>query len=138
MHCDVDIKDSIEHIRQVIEDIQVQRVDHGTNVVENPALVKYLVEHRIGLTSCPISNLWISESDKVELVKQLVADGVLVTINSDDPAYFGGYIGDNFQRVADHDGVDEDFLRTLAANAIEISWAPLAVKQRLREELAAV
>lgn len=138
MHCDVDIKDSIEHIRQVIEDIQVQRVDHGTNVVENPALVKYLVEHRIGLTSCPISNLWISESDKVELVKQLVADGVLVTINSDDPAYFGGYIGDNFQRVADHDGVDEDFLRTLVANAIEISWAPLAVKQRLREELAAV
>ena len=138
MHCDVDIKDSIEHIRQVIEDIQVQRVDHGTNVVENPALVKYLVEHRIGLTSCPISNLWISESDKVELVKQLVADGVLVTINSDDPAYFGGYIGDNFQRVADHDGVDEDFLCTLVANAIEISWAPLAVKQRLREELAAV
>ena len=51
---------------------------------------------------------------------------------------FGGYIGDNFQRVADHDGVDEDFLRTLVANAIEISWAPLAVKQRLREELAAV
>ena len=138
MHCDVDIKDSIEHIRQVIEDIQVQRVDHGTNVVENPSLVKYLVEHRIGLTSCPISNLWISESDKVELVKQLVADGVLVTINSDDPAYFGGYIGDNFQRVADHDGVDEDFLRSLVANAIEISWAPLAVKQRLREELAAV
>ena len=61
-----------------------------------------------------------------------------MTINSDDPAYFGGYIGDNFQHVADHDGVDEDFLRALVANAIEISWAPLAVKQRLREELAAV
>ncbi|MDY5133153.1 adenosine deaminase [Actinotignum urinale] len=135
MHCDVDIKNSIEHIRQVIEDIRVQRIDHGTNIVENPALVDYIVENRIGLTSCPISNTWVSDSSKVDLLKELAGRGVLVTVNSDDPAYFGGYIQDCYQRVADEGDVDEEFLRKLSLNAVDISWAPLAIKNALREEI---
>ena len=141
MHCDVDIENSIEHIRQAVEDIKVSRVDHGTNVLENPALVDYLVEHRLGLTSCPISNTWVAKSgnkSKVDLLQELDSRGVLVTVNSDDPAYFGGYMNDNFQLVADEGGVDEAFLARLTLNAVEISWAPLTLKTRIREEVHAL
>ncbi len=137
MHCDVDIPNSIEHIRQVIEEIGVARIDHGTNIVENPALVDYIVEHGIGLTSCPISNTWVSDGSKVELVKDLVARGVKVCLNSDDPAYFGGYIAENYQRVLDEGGVDHAFLAQLARNAVDISWAPAVVKAQLRAEIGA-
>ncbi|WIK64724.1 adenosine deaminase [Gleimia hominis] len=136
MHCDVDIPGSIEHIRQVLEDIRVDRIDHGTNIVENPELVQYVAKHRIGLTSCPISNTWVSDTSKVELLVELDKQGVLVTVNSDDPAYFGGYIGECFERVAkDSDEVDEAMLTRLAKNAIEVSWAPQRTKNRLREEI---
>lgn len=135
MHCDVDIADSIEHIRQVVEDIGVARIDHGTNVVENPALVQALVAKGIGLTSCPISNTWISEGSKIDVVKDLVGRGVKVCINSDDPAYFGGYIAENLQLVADEGGVDEAFLARLSHNAVDISWAPPGLKAQLRAEI---
>ncbi|EPH00432.1 adenosine deaminase [Propionibacterium sp. oral taxon 192 str. F0372] len=135
MHCDVDIKDSIEHIRQVIEDIQVARIDHGTNVLENPALVEVLADKGIGLTSCPISNTWVSDGSKIELVTELVSKGVKVCINSDDPAYFGGYIAENFQLVADEGKVDNAFLAQLSRNAVDISWAPLDLKAAIRAEI---
>src|SRR5699024_449295 len=96
-HCDVDIDNSIEHIRQAIEEIGVARLDHGTNIVEDPELLDYLIRNEIGLTTCPISNTWVSDGPKVELLKQLFDRGVKITINSDDPAYFGGYIAENFQ-----------------------------------------
>lgn len=136
MHCDVDIPGSIEHIRQVVEEIGVARIDHGTNVAENPALVEELVKRGLGLTSCPISNTWVSDGSKVELVKELVGKGVKVCINSDDPAYFGGYIAENYQRVMDEGAVDEAFLIKLAHNAVDISWAPGAIKETIRSELA--
>lgn len=135
MHCDIDIPGSIDHIETVIHEIGVARIDHGTNIVENPGLVKTIVERGIGLTSCPISNTWVSEGTKVELVKQLVAEGVKVTINSDDPAYFGGYIAENFQRVADEGQVSDEFLAQLAHNAVDISWAPAVLKAELHGEI---
>ncbi|MBK0418051.1 adenosine deaminase [Leucobacter sp. CSA1] len=135
MHCDVDIPGSIEHIRQVIEEIGVARIDHGTNIVENPELLSVIVERGIGLTSCPISNTWVSDGSKVELVKRLAEAGVKITLNSDDPAYFGGYIAENFQRVADEGGVDEAFLAQLSRNAVDISWAPAVLKAQLRAEI---
>lgn len=135
MHCDVDIPGSIEHIRQVIEDIGVARIDHGTNIVENPELLRTIVDRGIGLTSCPISNTWVSDGSKVDLIKRLAGEGVKITLNSDDPAYFGGYLAENFQRVADEGGADEAFLAQLAKNAVDISWAPAAFKVRLRDEI---
>ncbi len=135
MHCDVDIPGSIDHIRQVVDEIGVARIDHGSNVLEDPSLVQYLVDNQIGLTSCPISNTWVSDGSKVELIKELVAKGVKVTVNSDDPAYFGGYIAENFQRVVDEGGVDEDFLIQLSRNAVDISWAPPRLKDQLRAEI---
>lgn len=135
MHCDVDIPGSIDHIRQVVEEIGVARIDHGTNVVEDPALVEYLVDNGIGLTSCPISNTWVSDGSKVSLILDLAGRGVKVTINSDDPAYFGGYIAENYQQVVDEGGVGGDFLAQLALNAVDISWAPLRLKDQLRAEI---
>lgn len=135
MHCDVDIPGSIDNIASVITEIGVARIDHGTNIVENPGLVKVIAERGIGLTSCPISNTWVSDGSKVELVKQLVEQGVKVTLNSDDPAYFGGYIAENFQRVADEGKVSDQFLAQLALNAVDISWAPAVLKAQLRGEI---
>ncbi|MDK7197479.1 adenosine deaminase [Actinotignum sanguinis] len=137
MHCDVDIADSAEHIRQVLEDVRVDRVDHGTNVVEKPELVEYMAEHGIGLTSCPISNTWVSDGSKVGLLTELDKRGVKVTVNSDDPAYFGGYIAENYQRVADEAGVDKETLKRFARNAVDISWAPVSLKERIAAEIAA-
>ena len=135
MHCDVDIPGSIEHIRQVVEDIGVARIDHGTNVIEDPSLVQHLIENNIGLTSCPISNTWVTEDSRAHLAKELAERGVKVTLNSDDPAYFGGYMNENYQRFADDTGADEDLLLALASNAVDISWAPPRLKELLRAEI---
>ena len=135
MHCDVDIPGSIEHIATVIKEIGVARIDHGTNIVEDPELVRLIAERGIGLTSCPISNTWVSDGSKVALIKQLAGEGVKVTVNSDDPAYFGGYIAENYQRVADEGDVSNEFLTQLARNAVDISWAPAVLKAQLRGEI---
>ena len=135
MHCDVDIPGSIDHIRQVIEDIGVERIDHGTNVIEDPELVQYLVDNSIGLTSCPISNTWVAEDSRAHIAKELAERGVKVTLNSDDPAYFRGYMNENYQRFADDTGADNDLLITLANNAVDISWAPPRLKEQLRAEI---
>ncbi|KMY23678.1 adenine deaminase [Actinobaculum suis] len=137
MHCDVDIKNSVNHIRQVIETIGVDRIDHGTNIVEAPELVAEVKKRGIGLTSCPISNTWVSDSSKVELIKQLVADGVEISVHSDDPAYFGGYIAENYQRVADEGELDNAFLANLARNAVRSSWATPMLKQEILAEIDA-
>jgi len=135
MHCDVDIPGSVDHISQAVNEIGVARIDHGTNVIENPELVSELAKRGMGLTCCPISNTWVSDGSKVELIKELAAKGLKVTINSDDPAYFSGYIAENFQLVADEGKVDNDFLASLSLNAVDISWAPASLKERIREEI---
>ena len=134
-HCDVDIPHSIEHIGQAINQIGTARIDHGTNIVEDESLVKYVAKAGIGLTSCPISNSWISEGGKVAEIKQLVGQGVRVSINSDDPAYFGGYIGENFQYLLEA-GVDKQFLIERCKDAVAMSWASPTLKRQLLQEIA--
>ena len=131
MHCDVDQQDSTEHIRQCIETIGVDRIDHGINVVEDDGLCAKLEHTGIGLTCCPISNRYVTGSLKGPEIKLLLDRGIRVTINSDDPAYFPGYVGDNL--LAFHDAVDltATDVVTLQRNAIEIAWLPLATKHEL-------
>ncbi|WP_028937265.1 adenosine deaminase [Pseudonocardia spinosispora] len=138
MHCDVDQQGSVEHIGQCLHDIQVNRIDHGTNVLESPELVAELVRRGIGLTCCPISNTWVSGDSKAGSIKSLMDQGVSVTINSDDPAYFGGYVEENLVLVAREAGLSRADLATLQRNAIDISWAPPVVKRNFRQELEAV
>ncbi len=129
MHCDVDQENSIEHIRQVLEDIKVERIDHGTNILENPDLVKCVAENKIPLTSCPLSNGFVAANMKGDLVQKLLATDVLVTLNSDDPAYFGGYIGDNFYELAKECNLSAETLVKLAKNSFYGSWCSNAEKE---------
>lgn len=121
-HADIDQKDSIEHIRELLEVIGVERVDHGTNVVEDPDLVDFAAKNKIGFTSCPLSNSFVSPEMKGKEVLELLKKGVKVSIHSDDPAYFGGYIGDNYYAIATKFNLTRDQVITLARNSFETSW----------------
>ena len=134
MHCDIDQPNSIEHIRQVIEEIGVDRIDHGTNIVEAPALVEKVKAMGIGLTCCPVSNSFVTNDMKATEIVQLLRDGVKVTINSDDPAYFGGYMTENYASLAAYAGLTASEVLQLARNAFQASWlTPRALDLHLAE-----
>ena len=120
MHCDVDQEDSVGHIRQCLDEIRVERIDHGVNVLEDPALVREINARGLGLTVCPISNSYVAGSLKAAELAQLLDAGVRATVNSDDPAYFPGYMNENLGAVE----LDEEKLVRLTRNAFEISWLP--------------
>lgn len=122
MHCDVDQTNSIEHIRQVLQDIRVDRIDHGTNVVEDPTLVAVLKQKNIGLTCCPVSNSVVTKDFKGKEITSLLRDGVKVTVNSDDPAYFRAYLSENMEKMTDGTDITRQELVQLQRNAFEISW----------------
>ena len=135
MHCDIDQIGSIEHIRQALE-IGVDRIDHGTNCVEDPEVVDQLRARGIGLTCCPVSNRFVTTDMKAKEIKQLLDQGVKVTVNSDDPAYFGAYIAENYLALQESLALDAGDLVRLARNAAEISWLPPARKAALLDEIA--
>jgi len=122
MHCDVDQESSIAHIRQCLHEIGVERIDHGVNALEDDAVVDELVRRGIGLTVCPISNAYVTDGLKAREVKELLDRGVHVTVNSDDPAYFPGYMSENVAAVQDAVGLTRDEVAQLARNAFTIAW----------------
>ena len=99
MHCDVDQENSVEHIWQCLDEIGVERVDHGVNALEDAALIKEINSRRLGLTVCPISNSYVTDGLKAIEIKSMLDAGVRATINSDDPAYFPGYMNENLIAV---------------------------------------
>lgn len=121
-HADIDQKDSIEHIRELLEVIGTERIDHGTNIVEDPDLVKYAAKNEIGFTACPLSNSFVSPEMKGKEILTLLDKGVKVSIHSDDPAYFGGYISDNYYALAENFDLTKDQVVQLAKNSFETSW----------------
>jgi len=129
MHCDIDQVGSIENIRQVLGEVRVDRIDHGTNILEDPALVALVRERRIGLTCCPVSNSFVTADMKAREIVELLRLGVLVTLNSDDPAYFGAYVADTYTAFARKVGVGRDELVQLARNSFEASWLSDADRQ---------
>lgn len=126
-----------EYIRQALDLLKVKRIDHGVQCIHDPALVERLAAERIPLTVCPLSNIKLCVFDRLEdhNLKQLLDRGLCVTINSDDPAYFGGYIGENFRATQQALNLDRDDLYRLSANAIEAAFLDEGDKMRLREEL---
>jgi adenosine deaminase len=128
MHCDVNQQDSVAHIWDCVNLIGVDRIDHGCNALEDPALCQVLAERRLALTVCPISNAFVTDGPQTEVVGRMLELGIPVTINSDDPAYFGGYIAENLALVQERLDLDAAGLATLSRNAFEAAWLPRAVK----------
>lgn len=128
MHCDVNQEDSVAHIWECVDLIGVSRIDHGVNALEDPALCQVLAERKLGLTVCPISNAFVTDGPQTDVVGKMLELGLKVTVNSDDPAYFGGYIEENFALVQDRLGLGPQGLAQLSRNAFEAAWLPRAAK----------
>ena len=128
-----------EYIRQALDDLGVSRVDHGVRCLEDPQLVDRLVAERVPLTVCPLSNVVLRVVPRLEdhPVKRMLDRGLRVTLNSDDPAYFGGYVTDNYLAVARTFALTRAEIVTLGENAIESSFLDEAGRRALREELDA-
>ena len=127
-----------EYVRGALDALGVERIDHGVRSDEDPALLAELIRRRIPLTVCPLSNLKLRVVDDLSRhnLARLLRAGAMVTLNSDDPAYFGGYILDNYMASATALDLDRDELATLAGNSLQASFLPLADKARLLDRLA--
>jgi adenosine deaminase len=114
----------------VLDDLGAERVDHGVRSLEDATLVKRLVADQIPLTMCPQSNVRLKVVPDLSAhpLKKALDLGLLVCVNSDDPAYFGGYVGDNYRGVTDALGLDDATVRQLAANSFRASFLPDAEK----------
>jgi adenosine deaminase len=122
MHCDVNQQDSIEHIRTCVDAIGVDRIDHGINVLEDPALCARLGERGMGFTVCPVSNHYVVQSLTTREIRAMLAHGLRVTINSDDPSYFGAYLNDNLLRLRAEGDFGAEAMALMIGNAFRIAW----------------
>ena len=137
MHCDVNQKNTLEHIRQVIEIIGVDRIDHGVNSLESEQLCELIKSHKLGLTVCPVSNQFVVQSLTSEEIRQMLNKGMLATINSDDPAYFRAYMNENLIALQQEGDFSRDEIKTLMANAFNVTWLPESEKQTYLDQLNA-
>jgi len=120
------------YIREALDLLHVRRIDHGVRCEEDPALLERLRRERIPLTVCPLSNikLKVFESMPLHNLKRLLDLGLCVTVNSDDPAYFGGYLLENYLAVQRALGLSHEELARLARHSIEASFLDEAQKRR--------
>jgi adenine deaminase len=137
MHCDVDQENSVQHIWQCLKVIGVDRIDHGVNALDDPALVAEIKRRGLGFTVCPVSNAFVTDGTKAGAVRRMLDEELRVTVNSDDPAYFLAYVSENLQTVTDELGLTRAELVQLERNALEIAWLPRAVKDAYLAELEA-
>ena len=128
-----------EYIRQALDDLGAVRIDHGVRCMEDPKLVERLRDERVPLTVCPLSNVRLRVFPTIEdhPVKRMLDAGLCVSVNSDDPAYFGGYVADNFLAVRDGLGFAREDLRKVAENSFRASFLGEEEKRRLLAELDA-
>ncbi len=126
-----------QNISDAIEMLEVSRIDHGVRCVEDETLVKSLIESKMPLTVCPLSNikLCVFEDMKHHNIVDLLRKGVAVTINSDDPAYFGGYMTDNFLAVNQAHPMSHEELAKLTLNAIDASFIDEELKATYRSQV---
>jgi len=125
-----------EYIWEALDVLQARRIDHGVRCLEDPRLVERLRAEHIPLTVCPLSNvkLRVFETIADHNLKRLLAEGLCVTVNSDDPAYFGGYVAANYRAAEEGLGLSREDLLTLARNSFRASFlAPGEKHARLAE-----
>jgi adenine deaminase len=127
------------YVWQALDTLHVRRIDHGVRSLEDPALVERLVAGQIPLTVCPLSNVKLRVVPSLERhpLKQMLSRGLRVTVNSDDPAYFGGYVEDNFRAARAALDLRAGDVITLARNSFEASFLPAEEKLRILQQVGA-
>lgn len=128
-----------DYIWQALDLLKAKRIDHGVRSEGDVRLVERLAKEQIPLTVCPLSNIKLRGFERMEdhNLKRLLDLGLRVTVNSDDPAYFGGYMTENYLAVQKALDLDLEDIRSLAVNAIQATFLGQAEKQRLLDELDA-
>ena len=137
MHCDVNQENIVAHLWECLDLIQVDRIDHGINTLDDPKLVATIRERKLGLTVCPISNRFVVQTLTGNEIRKLLQEGILATVNSDDPAYFRGYMNENLQALSDDANYSPEELAQLTRNAFAVSWAAPELKSKLQGRLEA-
>lgn len=128
-----------EYIRTALDLLKVERIDHGVRCLEDAALTQRLARDKIPLTVCPLSNIKLRVFDKVadhNMLKLLDA-GLAVTVNSDDPAYFGGYVNENFLQMFEALPLEKNHAYQLARNSFSASFLDAQAKQKFLDEVDA-
>ncbi|PKQ16466.1 MAG: adenosine deaminase [Actinobacteria bacterium HGW-Actinobacteria-7] len=121
---------SADDVRRTLDVLHVSRIDHGVHALDDAQVVARLVRERIPLTVCPLSNVKLKVFSAMEEhnLREMLDAGLVATVNSDDPAYFGGYVGDNYAAVIKALDVTRDELEALALNSFEASFLSPAQK----------
>ncbi|WP_104488764.1 adenosine deaminase [Acinetobacter indicus] len=129
-----------EYIWEALDLLKVNRIDHGVRSEEDLALMQRLIQDEMPLTVCPLSNLklCVVQDMRQHNIRRLLQQGVKVTVNSDDPSYFGGYMNDNFIAITEALDLTADELKQLAINSFEASFLPAAQKQAWIEKIQAL
>lgn len=129
-----------EYVWEALDLLKVNRVDHGVRSEEDPKLMQRLIAEKMPLTVCPLSNLKLCVVDDMEQhnIRRLLQQGAHVTVNSDDPSYFGGYMNDNFIAIAEALDLSNDELKQLAKNSFEASFISDAEKQKWSHQIDAL
>jgi adenosine deaminase len=126
-----------EYIWQALDLLKIARIDHGVRCVEDPRLVERLAAEQIPLTVCPLSNVKIHAFESMEQhnLKQLLDLGLCATVNSDDPAYMGGYVNENLRAAQQALGLEPGDLYRLARNSFVAAFLEASEKRKLIDEL---
>jgi adenosine deaminase len=121
-----------EYVREALDLLQVQRIDHGNRALEDPALVARLATQRMPLTVCPLSNhrLRVVPDLKAHPLRRMLQAGLMATVNSDDPAYFGGYVTENFLAMQQALDLTREEIVTIARNGFLAAFCDEATRQR--------
>ena len=129
-----------EYIWEALDLLKVNRIDHGVRSEEDDKLMARLIAEKMPLTVCPLSNLKLCVIDDMQQhnIKRLLDQGVNVMVNSDDPAYFGGYMNDNFYAITDAIDLSAEDIRQLASNSFQASFLPESEKTEWMKKVASI
>ncbi len=124
------------YVWDALNNLHVERIDHGIRSVEDEALMQHLADEQIPLTVCPLSNVRLRAVDRLEVhpLATMLRRGLLVSVHSDDPAYFGGYLDDNVHAVQSALKLTDEEISQLAANSIQSTFASTERKRELLDQ----
>ncbi len=128
------------YVWEALDLLKVNRIDHGVRSEEDPELMQRLIAEKMPLTVCPLSNLKLCVVDDMQQhnIRRLLQQGVHVTVNSDDPSYFGGYMNDNFIAIAEALDLSNEELKQLAINSFEASFITDTEKEEWINQIRAL